>query len=63
VIAENITEAPPSWGIETCDSCGVRASYLAFKDELLLTFCGHHGQTLQLALIDAGWELDVLDDE
>ena len=56
-------EAPPTWGIELCDRCGHRAQYLAFKDDIFLTFCGHHGQTLQLSLIGAGWEVDVLDDE
>jgi hypothetical protein len=64
-VTENNTEAPPTWGVEFCDKCGHRAHYLAYQpnDELILTFCGHHGQALQLALLGAGWEVDVLDGE
>ena len=63
MIAENVAEKPVTWGVELCDRCGVRAQYLAFKDDnMLLTFCGHHGQVMQLALLGAGWEVDVLDE-
>jgi hypothetical protein len=57
------TETPVfTWGIELCDACGHRASYLACKGDLLLTFCGHHGQTLMLSLLGEDWEVDSIDD-
>lgn len=52
---------PTVWGVERCDSCLQRAAYLAYKSELLLTFCNHHMNKHMDSLSREGWEIDELD--
>lgn len=40
-----------------CDRCGHRAVMCAEKDNLLLTFCGHHGREYSLSLEEEGWKI------
>lgn len=40
-----------------CDRCGHRAYMCAEKDNLLLTFCGHHGRLLNKPLQQEGWKV------
>jgi len=52
---------------DRCDrlNCNAEARFLAVKDEMELTFCGHHGQKLEVALLSQGfvvhntvWDID-----
>jgi hypothetical protein len=55
---ETTEKAVMVWGIEHCDSCKVRAKYFAYKEDLLLTFCGHHMARNIDVLMESGWEVD-----
>jgi hypothetical protein len=46
------------WGVEFCDSCSVKAKYFAYKEEMLLTFCGHHMARNVDILMENGWDID-----
>jgi hypothetical protein len=42
-----------------CDKCGHRAYFSAEKENLLLTFCSHHGQEYNSALKQDGWKVTL----
>lgn len=45
--------------VETCDRCGpyVVAAHFAVKGNLILGFCGHHGELHKVALENGDWEV------
>lgn len=59
--AEDVSEAPPVWGFEACDSCGHRSQWIAYKGDKLLTFCGHHAQKNVGELRLDGWEITEIE--
>lgn len=40
-----------------CDRCHHRAYMCAEKDNLLLSFCGHHGFEYEFTLEEDGWKI------
>lgn len=49
-ISENIEK-----NFGACDSCGMKASYEARKDNLRLILCGHHARKNAASLLDRGF--------
>lgn len=50
-----------TWGVEQCDSCAARAKYVVYRDDFLLTFCGHHMARHIDVLMEQGWDIDECD--
>lgn len=42
---------------DRCDRCGSEAFIIAFKNDMELLFCGHHGKENIIALKNNGWNI------